>query len=329
MENKHLAAAVVIGLGILLLSAVFNFLSAFVGALILIVVFMPLFKRLIKTMNEPTAAVLVIIISIVVIIIPLLMFGTAAISQVAKLSSGNLTVSFNETLIQVDEDLPFLNLNERFSTIVANTGQFLRQLINPIVQGATTLVLNLFIMYVLVYFILVDRKKWKQLLHDILPFSTRNENKLLEEFGKVTDATILGSGVMALIQGSLVGISFFVAGIEGAIVWGFAAAILSFLPVIGTPVVWIPAAIYLFLSSSITTTIIFVLFHVIITSNIDNVLRPILNKHFGDIHPLTSLLGVFFGLYLFGMIGVILGPLLISYFFLTYNMYCQEFMKKK
>jgi predicted PurR-regulated permease PerM len=114
--------------------------------------------------------------------------------------------------------------------------------------------------------------------------------------------------------------------LPGAFLWGFVGALASFIPFVGAPFIWIPTSVYLLLSGNLLGGLGFALLGTFISS-IDNVVRPLIQKKVAQIHPFVSLLGIFVGFSLFGIIGIVLGPLLLSYFLLTLSMFKQEYIK--
>lgn len=185
--------------------------------------------------------------------------------------------------------------------------------------------ISVVILIFLLYYLLVRSKQISQAFVDIIPFSKKNARKLSEEFSNVTKSVVITSGLIALIQGILLGIGFAIAGFPGPILWGFIAAVLSFLPVVGPTLIWLPAGI-IALTQHDYFGGIFILIWGFASSQSDNFTRPRFQQRVGKIHPLISIVGIFAGLSLFGMIGVIIGPLILSYFFLTTKMFKEEYL---
>ena len=150
---------------------------------------------------------------------------------------------------------------------------------------------------------LIQEGSFFRKLEEIIPFNEKNSKKLTKEFRDITYTTIFSTGIIALIQGSLITITFLVFGVERAFLWGFIAAILSFFPIIGPPLIWIPATIIKFISKNYFAGV-GILAMGIFLSNIDNFLRPYLQSKIGRIHPLTTLIGIFIGVPLFGLLGI-------------------------
>lgn len=329
-NNKMLAGLLIFVLGIGIAIAAYEFLPAIIGAVVLFTLFNPIYKYFTdkKKWRKEFVAGLIIVVSFIIIILPLLFIGSLAVQEVLYLSQqrAELQEMISDTVSGLEEQFPNLEISQRAGEVISSAISYLQSLLAPLLQQATAFVLNTVIMYFILFYMLVESALWKKKLYEFIPFSELNSKKLIDQFAKVTNSTIVSTGVIAIIQGLLIGFSFWIVGIRSPVLWGMLGSILSFLPILGTPILWIPASIYLLFTGQYAAGIGLVLFSAILTSNIDNILRPILNKSFAQIHPLTTLVGVFMGLYLFGIMGIFLGPLLISYFFQTVEMYKEEHM---
>ena len=169
------------------------------------------------------------------------------------------------------------------------------------------------------------RARIKEKMKEWLPFNKTDVKKLSDEFKKVTYATIITTGLVAILQGFLLTIAFIIFNIKAAIFWGLIAAIFSFLPIIGVPLIWIPFAIVYLVQHNYFVGIGLIVAGMIINYS-EYFVRPPLQKKIGDIHPLTSILGVFVGIPAFGIVGIVVGPLLISYLLIIINIFKKEYL---
>jgi predicted PurR-regulated permease PerM len=201
---------------------------------------------------------------------------------------------------------------------------FISTLLVGAVKGFTNILISLTILYFVLYYLFINNDNLKKKLHDIIPFNNKHTKQLVDECRTVTYATIVATGLIALVQGALITAAFLVFNIQGAFFWGFIAALMSFLPVVGPTLIWLPASVFLFFQNRIGAGIALVVWGLLIT-NIENFLRPMLQKKMGKIHPLISLIGVFIGIPLFGLLGIVIGPLLLSYFLLIVKMVREEY----
>jgi predicted PurR-regulated permease PerM len=136
-----------------------------------------------------------------------------------------------------------------------------------------------------------------------------------------TYSNVLGQGIIAITQGILLANGFWLFGIPDPIFWGVIGTFISFLPVVGAPTLCIPASIILFANDHTLRGILLLAYGLLFIGNIDNVLRMIINKRVGNTHPIITVIGVFIGIPLFGILGLVFGPLLLSYFLLLLEIY--------
>ncbi len=186
--------------------------------------------------------------------------------------------------------------------------------------------IGLLIMYFLFYYLLTGEDSiFVHKIYAAVPFNEENTSTLLGEFSRIVRTTMISNGAVALFQGAILTITFLIVKIQGAFLWGSIATLLSFLPVFGSTLVWVPATVIEFLLGDYTAGSA-ILAAGIFVSIVDNFLRPMIQKKVGEIHPFLSLIGIIIGVSLFGLLGIIIGPLLLSYFILTLEMFSKEYL---
>lgn len=324
MYNAVLAGIIAIGLIAVLSYSLLPFIESFFGAIILYVLLKPSHRYVTKKLgwNRKFSAVLFIILSILIIIIPAtLVIRMVYLQSVDVFIRGDL---IERAISYVNDLLPQINLEAMFSSQIGNIGTYISNLFVGIVQNTVSFVIGLVIAYFLVYYMLIEENFYKKAIK-VLPFKEKNSLRLVKELKNITYTTVIVTGILAIMQGALVGIGFFFAGINGYILWGFVAAIISFIPIIGTPFVWGPGVIYKAVQGDLLIAGGLLLWGLFL-SNVDNFIRPYLQERVGKIHPLTTLLGVFIGVYMFGLVGVVIGPLLISYAFIILEIFKEEYI---
>jgi predicted PurR-regulated permease PerM len=178
----------------------------------------------------------------------------------------------------------------------------------------------------LFYLLLAPHSTWKS-VRPFIPFSVRSAERLRERFRDVTVSTLVGTGLTAAVQGVLVGLAFAVTGIPNALFWGVVTVILAILPVVGSGLVWGPGAIVLAIEGRYGMAIGLALWGILVVGNVDNIIRPIVFRRWAQIHPFITILGAFAGINYFGLLGLLIGPLAISYFFELIRMYRQEYLQ--
>ncbi|MFC1686032.1 AI-2E family transporter [Nanoarchaeota archaeon] len=325
--HKTLAAIVLVVLVGFLLWALFPFFTGIFGALILFTLFNPLYKWFKKkNMNESLASVLVIVLSFIIIVIPLITAGSLLVGEVNSLLSDKEKVT---SLVQgMDELLVKVGIQDSVADLVSDTGSLIQRSIFPIIESITSIAVNLIIMFFLLFYLFINGPELKKKIHGWIPFGKKNSAKLVEEFRSVTGATLFSTALVSLIQALLLMAGFIFFGIKGAILWGFVGFIFALLPVFGISLIWVPTGI-IFLSQGNYYVGIGILVWGAFLSTVDNFLRPWIGKKFslGHIHPLTILIGIFIGIPYFGILGVVVGPLLLSYFFTIWKLFNEEYIK--
>jgi predicted PurR-regulated permease PerM len=158
-----------------------------------------------------------------------------------------------------------------------------------------------------------------------IPFSDEHADELLAQFQSATRSTLLGSVLIAIMQGTCVGVSFWLAGLQSAPFWGVVATIASLIPLFGSALVWVPGVLALVMQGRYGVAIALLAFSGVVVSSIDNFVRPIVSQRISSVHPMITLIGAFAGLRVFGLLGLVLGPLSISYFFVLLRMYRDEY----
>ncbi len=327
LKNKKIISLIIlIAVFIFLAYASYHFISAFFGALIVFVISKPFYTWLVKKkFKKSVAASIIIILTLLIIIIPLFFVVQGIVQQVTVLPQ---TVRNLDTFIDtIDQYLPF-NLSIDRDQIIQKIVPTVENLLNPILANGVTILANVILFYFLLYYLLINDDKFVRKLKGVMPFTETNKTKVVNKFKDITKSTIIGSLLIALIQGGMLAIGFYALGIHGALFWGFVTALLSFVPVIGSPVIWGPAVIFFLVEGTITKAVILLIWGFLITL-VDNFIRPYTNKKYGAIHPLISVFGVFIGIAQFGFMGIFIGPLLVAYFLLFWEIYKEEYLDLK
>jgi predicted PurR-regulated permease PerM len=335
ISKSGLAIAAILLFVALLCIAVRPFINGIFGALILYVLFSPFYNFLVKkNIGKKLAALIIIFIATFIILIPIVILLTIVAKEVVDLTQNPGLLEEILALIGgianfltgsiVGKVYPSLNFASMLDSQIPTITSFASNLILGIISELWMFVANLLILYFTFYYLLTQKKLLKELTETI-PFSKKNSQILIQRFKDISFSTVVVSGIIAVLQGFLLGLSFFIFGVKGALFWGFIATILSFIPMVGSPIIWLPTSIILLSKGNYTGGIGILAFGVFL-STIDNIIRPFLQKKVGNLHPLVTLIGVFMGLSLFGLLGLIIGPLIITYVLLTLKMFKEEYL---
>jgi predicted PurR-regulated permease PerM len=191
--------------------------------------------------------------------------------------------------------------------------------------GTAAFLLDAFVMLYAMFFFLRDGKAVIEKVFYYVPLRHADEVQMVERFTSVTRATIKGTVIIGIVQGTLAGLSLWAAGIDGAAFWGTIMVILSVIPGIGSALVWVPAVIYLFAKDQIMAATLVAVWCMTVVGTIDNVLRPKLVGKDAKMPDLLILIGTLGGLFLFGPIGFIAGPLAFGLFLTVWDIYGAAF----
>ena len=211
--------------------------------------------------------------------------------------------------------------DENTKTIAAKISSFI-----PILLNSTASVLtNLLMMFFLLYYLLVNGTAIEKYLNTIIPLKPENVDQLARETILMIRANAIGIPIICIVQGITAAIGYLIFGVKDWGMWGFVTGVFAFFPLVGTMIIWVPLVIYLFSTGHSYTATWLTLYSIIITGNVDYITRLGLLKKMGNVHPMITVLGVIVGLRLFGFMGLIFGPLLISYFIILIKIYINEF----
>lgn len=221
--------------------------------------------------------------------------------------------------------LPYLPAEEKIMESIASAAQavggYLVAGVSRMTTGTAILILDLFVMFYAMFFFLRDGKKIVERVFYFMPLRHVDEARLLERFTSVTRATIKGTFIIGIIQGALAGLGFWVAGINGAAFWGTLMALLSVLPGVGSAIIWVPGVAYLYLTGQAFPATMLLIWCAAVVGTVDNFLRPTLVGKDAKIPDLLILIGTLGGIYLFGAVGIIIGPIICGLFLTVWEIY--------
>ena len=318
-----------------------DFLMPVFWAVVFAVVARPLYRRILRINGDrqSLAALLTTLVVVLVILIPLGLLGIAvtqqAIGLYQRISAGEVNVQ--EVVDFVDRGLPAINdLLEDFGVSVASIEDWLRNqavgigewaAMHAVAIGQSTITLVVFFVLMLyfLFFFIRDAERILDWVIRALPLGDERERRLFAKFAEVSRATMKGTLVVAIVQGGIGGILFAIAGINAAIFWGVVMAVCSLLPVVGTALVWVPAAIILLATGAVWEGIMILAGGTLLVGMVDNFLRPVLVGYDTKMPDYLVLLTTLGGLALFGLTGVILGPLVGAMFLVVWEMMAEEY----
>ena len=316
--NKLWIIGIILLLGVIVFFLIKPVLISILSGLLLAYVCFPIYKPIKKYVkNKNLSALLATILIILIIIIPLWfvipLFFQQSFHLFNYFQSLNIT-DFIHGFFPTASDQFILQISNAFDSFVAEfTSGALNSMVNLLLDSPV-LMLHMFLIGFIFFFTLRDGEKLKDFVLEISPFNKKHEAVLIKQFKGITDSIVYGQIIIGIVQGIAAGIGFLVFGIPNALVLTALAVILSIIPVIGPGLLWVPVAIYLFVTGQTATGVVFFLYNVLIVSTVDNFLRPYIVSKRTDFSSAIVLVGMIGGLFIFGVLGLILGPLLLAYF---------------
>jgi predicted PurR-regulated permease PerM len=317
---------IIILLAGLLLKQMYAFLPGFLGAITLYILTRKWYQKLTiqKKWKKGLTALLFIFATLIIFSIPVYL---AVIMVTPKINS--LLHNQQEVMqgLQIFSDkmeeifgMPILT-DENSKTVAAKISSIIPGLLN----STANLLTNLIMLYFIYYYLLVSGPAIEKYLHNIIPLKPKNVDKLSDETILMVKANALGIPIICIVQGIFAAIGYLLFGVNDWGMWGFVTGILAFFPLVGTMIVWVPLVIYMYSTGQSYAATWLALYSLIVTGNVDYITRLGLLKKLGNVHPMITVCGVIVGLQLFGFMGLIFGPLLVSYVIILVKIYFNEF----
>jgi predicted PurR-regulated permease PerM len=328
LATRHQRAQVMIGLlGVGLLITMWPYVTGLLGAPVLYVVFNPLYRLLRKWFRPALAAGFVVAVATLVLLVPGGSVVTLVVNEAQSLAGGLIQSPLVGRL--ADLQIGDFAVGPRLVALGENAVQWIGSSALNLVGTATKLALNLTIAMFGLYFLLVAGGRAWSTVSPYIPFNAENTEKLRVRFRDVTYSTLIGTGLIAVVQGVLVGGAFALADLPNAAFWGVVTAVFAILPVVGSGLVWGPGAIALILGDRVGAGIGVAVWGFIVVASVDNFIRPLVYNRWAKIHPLVTLVGALAGIRFFGLLGLLIGPLALSYFFELIGMYRAEYIDEE
>ncbi len=322
------AIIVVILFGILVFFAIQPLIFAILWGLIFAYIFMPLYEKALPYLkNKSLASLSVMLLAVLIILIPLWFIVPLIVQQVFEIFKFSQTLDIGRFVKDIFPTASEQFITQTSTTLTSLISKLSSAVINELVSvflNIPTLILDVFVALFVFFFTLRDSDKLKHFVRSISPLSKEKEELIIKSFKDMTYSIIYGNFIVGFVQGLVAGLGFFVFGVKNALVLTIMAIFFCILPFAGAFIIWIPVAIYLFAAGNTASAIVFVLYNAIVTSNIDNVLRVYIIARKTKLSALFAFISSVGGLFLFGVIGLILGPLIFAYFIILIDLYREK-----
>ena len=334
--NKIAVLLLVALISAIFLSMIRQFLTAIFMAGIFSALAQPVYQWLVRLFRgrRVPASLSTLLLIVILVLLPLSILVGIVTAQAFSVSQ-SVQPAVERFLSEPTIFSDYLDLIPHFDKIEAykelilrKAGNFVGTLSNYLIRnlgsgalGTVNFLFMFFIMLYTMFFFLMDGNKLLLRILYYLPLQNDEEQQLLDRFTSVTRATIKGTIVICILQGSLAGLGFFMVGIKGAAFWGTVMGILSIIPGIGTGIVWIPAVVILVATGNYAKGLGLALFCGLVVGSVDNLVRPSLVGKDTQMHDLFILFGTLGGIALFGVVGIIIGPIIAALFVTVWEIY--------
>ena len=261
----------------------------------------------------------------------LLLLGIPVFAAVTLISPkiGSVLSHPNDTLDQIKDGIMQVQSKIGLSLVteksLSETLDKVVTIIPSLLNSTLNLLSNLVIMLFFLYYLLYHGHEVEKTMLKMIPLKEKNTAILASETKKMIKANAIGIPLISIIQGLTATLGYFIFGVTEFTLWGFFTGLFAFFPIVGTMVVWVPIVIYMYSIGETWNATGLLIYSLLVTGNIDYVARITIMKKMGDVHPVITVLGVIIGLGLFGFIGLIFGPLLVSYIVVLFRIYINEF----
>lgn len=322
------------------------FLSIIIMAAVVTGVFNPVYKHINQKIKVPPtpASLITCLLIFVILFIPIVFFvsvltreayelylmGKNAVigDQIKKLiESSKIIEKTNDFLKNFGYQLTGEEFVKSISEIGRIVGFFLFEQTRWVAANVLKFLVNFFLMLLVTFYLFLDGDRLIQFIIDLSPLPTEQDEKLIQKFRDIAGAILVGNGLGGIIQGTLGGIMFWMFGLNSPFLWGVIMGFLAFLPIVGIGAVFLPAALYLFIKGRIAAGIFFVVFYVILSGGIEYIFKPVLVGGRVKMHTLLVFLAIIGGLKLFGILGIIYGPLVVTAFLTLTDIYHTNYQK--
>jgi predicted PurR-regulated permease PerM len=324
---KKIIIIVIIG-GLLVLSYFLlkPILLALLFSLFLAFILSPVYNFINRKIKIPNlSALIVCIVLIVLMILPIIFLTPILIEQSIKIYTASQQLDFITPFKKI---FPSLFVSPEFSiglantvhTFVINTTNSLLTSFSNILLDLPTILLQLTVIFFTLFYVLRDKEGIVEYIKSILPFSPEIENKLIKATKDVTSSVLYGMIIVGVCQGIIVSIGFFVFGVPNSLLLGIFAVLAGILPILGPAIIWVPVMIYLLIAGNTTAAIGIIVFGLL--SHIpDYLVRPLYLSKRTNLSPVIALIGMIGGIFTIGVLGVVLGPLILSYLIIVMDLF--------
>ncbi|MEE4311899.1 MAG: AI-2E family transporter [candidate division KSB1 bacterium] len=338
--NAIILLSVVLLISILFFTMIRRFLMVIMLAGIFSALVQPIYKQFLKYFKgrQNLSSGFTLVFVMLIFVIPLIGLLGVVASQAIKISQTvrpwiSQRIKEPTAFDEFFQSLPFYDTISPYKNIILQkAGELVGKMSNVLFESVSSVTIStvnfIFLFFVFLYTMFFFLKEGRSFLDKglyYLPLTSNDEHRMLDKFTSVTRATIKGTLLIGVIQGSLAGVAFWVVGIESAVFWGTVMTVLSVIPAVGSALIWFPAVILLAASGAFVKAIGLWIFCGLLVGSVDNVLRPRFVGRDTKMHELLIFFSTLGGLSLFGIVGFIIGPIIAALFVTAWDIYGETF----
>lgn len=319
---------IILLLAFLIIKELYIFVPGFLGAVTLYILTRSSYLKLVngKKWSRSATALLYIILSIFCILFPMFFIVKLMLPRISEVftHSEELMKGLNELSAQVYN---YTGTQILTKENMAAVQKMMANFIPTFLNSSLNILGNLAMAFFVIYFMYVHGEDMEAAIRRFIPLHEDSVEKLAVETMSMVRANAIGIPLISLVQGVFAALGYWIFGLSEWGLWGFLTGVFAFFPVIGTTLIWAPLVIFLYAQGATWQASGLMIYSFVVTGNVDYLFRVTLMRKIGDVHPLITILGVIVGLGLFGFMGFIFGPLLISYLILLIRIYSSEFVE--
>lgn len=326
---KYSLIVIILLLGIILFLEITPFLSGILGAITIYIMVrrQAFFLMEKKRMKRSLVALLMLGEAILCFLIPISLAVWLLINKIQNVNlDPSALIAPLEHLTDVIRQKTGYDVLDKgnvhsFVSVLPRIGQGL-------MGGISSFSINVVVLLLVLYFMLIGGERMENYVYELLPFSDKNKQEVLDEINVIVKSNAVGIPLLAVIQGGIAMLGYFIFGAPDPLLFGFLTCFATVIPIVGTALVWLPLAVYMILTDNWIGAVGLSAYALIVITNVDNFIRFILQKKMADTHPMITIFGVIIGLPLFGFMGIIFGPLLVSVFLLCVNIFKKQYLEE-
>ena len=323
---KYTLIILIVGLGLVLFRQAQPYISGVLCALTLYILLRRPTFRLARKLGKPTLASVIMVIAVILFIaVPLTLIVWFVVDKIqqAEWNVNDIIAPATQMFDIIEKKFGIDIVSQESVSFVAGKLTALGQ---SVLGGIGSFFINLLVAILLLFFLLNGGRKWEQYLASVIPMKNINKKETMDRINLMVKSNAIGIPLVAILQGIIALIGYLIFNVPNAGLAAIATGFCSIVPIVGTMVVWVPLGIYFMVLGQWGQAIGLLAFSAIFISQSDNLLRFVLQKKMANTHPLITIFGVIVGLSLFGFIGIIFGPLLVSLFLLFVDMFRKEYL---